>query len=170
MNNKEYQREYYLKHKKQINEQAKEYRENHKEDMIEYRKKYRKNNLEKIKQQNKEYWINNKIERQQYNQEYYKENKDRIINNSKEYYANNTEKKKEYSREKSKEKITFKGKRVILNHNPRIGICSNCHKRVIDGEIKQTQMHHTQYDESNPLAFTVELCPSCHQKIHKQKQ
>ena len=64
----------------------------------------------------------------------------------------------------SKNRITFKGKSILLKFNPRIGICSNCKKSVQKGEIKRTDIHHEKYDELNPLNYTIELCTSCHTK------
>jgi hypothetical protein len=63
-----------------------------------------------------------------------------------------------------KKRILFKGKHITLGQNPRSGICSKCNKSIKNGEIKQTHIHHEKYDDSNPLAYTKELCPSCHAK------
>lgn len=60
--------------------------------------------------------------------------------------------------------VTFKGKRIELDFEPRKGICSKCHK--IDN---RTHLHHTQYDESDPLRYTVELCASCHGAERRKK-
>jgi hypothetical protein len=58
--------------------------------------------------------------------------------------------------------ITFKNKKIYLSYNPRTGFCSQC------GKAGDTQMHHEQYDESNPLAHIVELCISCHGRISQK--
>ncbi len=64
-------------------------------------------------------------------------------------------------------RIVFLGKRIRLPATPRTGECSCCNKRVTEGEIKRTNMHHFEYDERNPLSHTAELCVSCHRKIHR---
>ena len=56
--------------------------------------------------------------------------------------------------------LSFKGKWVELEFNPRLGKCSKC------GFNGRTHLHHKQYDESNPLKNTIELCASCHRAEH----
>lgn len=59
-------------------------------------------------------------------------------------------------------RIFFKGKEVVVDHNPRTGTCSKC-GAVIDGEeVKQTHIHHTEYNDNDVLAHTIELCARCH--------
>ena len=53
-------------------------------------------------------------------------------------------------------RIRFKGKRIQLKDNPRTGICKQCDRKGL------THIHHTQYDEYNPMKYTIELCVSCH--------
>jgi len=55
-------------------------------------------------------------------------------------------------------KIRFKGKQILLKHNPRTGVCSQC------GKIGYTHMHHIQYHDDDPLKDTIELCVGCHNK------
>lgn len=62
-------------------------------------------------------------------------------------------------------RMVFKGKRISLPYNPRNGICSDC-GGVKGVDFKRTNLHHEKYDESNPLANTVELCIRCHQRRH----
>lgn len=62
--------------------------------------------------------------------------------------------------------FTPTNERIQLKSKPRIGICSRCEKSVERGEIKRTNLHHIQYNLNSPLAFTIELCPSCHMKEH----
>lgn len=72
---------------------------------------------------------------------------------------------REHVREHDKRKLRFKGRQILVQSNPRIGVCSKCGKR--NGlDIKRTHIHHIQYDENNPLAYTIELCTSCHAKEH----
>ena len=63
--------------------------------------------------------------------------------------------------------ITFKYKTINIGFNILIGKCSRCKKTVEDGEIKTTNLHHDKYDWNDILAFTRELCLSCHRKFHK---
>jgi len=96
---------------------------------------------------------------------------------SKIYYENNKEQKLDYARQRRIErpdltakyhqrKIRFKGKRMSMGTDFRIGICSICHKSRLENEIKFTVMHHLKYDPNYPLGYTIEICPSCHRKIH----
>ena len=61
-----------------------------------------------------------------------------------------------YRRFNNRWRIRFKDKTVYLGFNPRSGRCSNC------GMVGKTTMHHTAYNESDPLANTIELCHKCH--------
>jgi hypothetical protein len=55
-------------------------------------------------------------------------------------------------------RLTFLGNSILLDRNPRKGMCSKC------GKCGYTHIHHEQYDKTDPLKHTVELCPSCHAK------
>ena len=57
-------------------------------------------------------------------------------------------------------RILFKDQRIHLKQEIRKGICSQC------GHIGRTNMHHITYDESNPTAYTIELCVPCHNREH----
>jgi len=67
-------------------------------------------------------------------------------------------------------RIQFKNKQIALKENPRKGICDLCGKKNGDQYINKknrvaivnTQIHHLEYDEAEPLAHTIELCESCH--------
>lgn len=56
--------------------------------------------------------------------------------------------------------IYFKQKQIRLGYSPHKHICELC------GKKRATNLHHLQYDEKEPLAYTVELCLSCHAKEH----
>jgi hypothetical protein len=75
-----------------------------------------------------------------------------------------------YKPESSKRVLYFKtwGRRVYLKNPVRKGVCARCLKSVIKGEIKLTHMHHIQYDLKDPLAYTIELCNSCHKREHER--
>jgi len=57
--------------------------------------------------------------------------------------------------------VSYKGKTVTLNFEPRKGICSICEK-----EDEHTILHHEQYDDNDPLAHTIEVCVKCHGMEH----
>ena len=101
----------------------------------------------------------NKVE---YMLQYYLKNKDRLDEYTRNYRHNH----KDWVKKLNSSRIKFKNKRIKLKFNPRIGICSKCNKSIQKNEIKQTQIHHTEYDDINPLANTIELCVSCHRKEH----
>lgn len=68
-------------------------------------------------------------------------------------------------REANKNKrIQYKGRRFYVSEEMRTGVCSACGKSVEKGEISKTNIHHLEYDDSNPMAHTVELCVGCHSK------
>lgn len=60
----------------------------------------------------------------------------------------------------------FLGKLLDLKENPRTNICSKCGRRYPEELKTQTCLHHLAYDPANPVSNTVELCPSCHVKLH----
>ena len=64
---------------------------------------------------------------------------------------------------KNPRRLNPKGKhRIVLEQNPRTGICQICLRKVGEG-IKRTSLHHIQY-HNDPLKDTIELCNSCHMK------
>jgi hypothetical protein len=65
---------------------------------------------------------------------------------------------KKFNERNNPKVIQFKGRSIILNDNPRKGICSWCGKKGF------TNMHHIQYHDDDPLKDTVEICSSCHGK------
>ena len=72
---------------------------------------------------------------------------------------------KEKIRELGKRRLRFLGPQITINPI-RIGVCSFCERSIEKGEIKQTQLHHTKYDLTNPLKHTIELCVRCHRRQH----
>lgn len=64
----------------------------------------------------------------------------------------------------SKRSLNFKKRRIILAENPRKGTCIKC-----GAKDRTTVMHHLEYDEKDPLAHTIEVCQSCHNKLHNVK-
>jgi len=58
------------------------------------------------------------------------------------------------------------GKYLRLPTNPKIGVCNWC-RAVKPFDCKKTDMHHEQYDLSDPLHYTIELCNACHDRTKK---
>jgi len=79
----EWQKEYYVKNKEQIDKHQKEYYEKNKEKFKEYYEK----NKEQMDKRSKRYYEKNK----ELFKEYYAKNKERIYQQQKEYYAKNKE-------------------------------------------------------------------------------
>lgn len=67
-------------------------------------------------------------------------------------------------------RIKFKGKTMLLDKNPRTNICQLCGRKYPDDLPTQTALHHTKYDTNDPLKHTIELCSSCHAKIHYMRK
>ena len=63
-------------------------------------------------------------------------------------------------------RIAFKGKRLLLKEDPRIGICQLC-GAVRGMDCKKTHMHHIKYHPDDPLKDTIEVCGKCHRRQHK---
>lgn len=71
-----------------------------------------------------------------------------------------------YHAEYSPRRFRFQGKYLLADRNPRTGICALCNRKVVDGDIRRTNLHHFSYDPSDPLAHTIEVCVRCHRRIH----
>jgi hypothetical protein len=72
--------------------------------------------------------------------------------------------------------ISYKGQTVILEEDPRIGVCNLC--RAVMGEVdaqrgkvykRRHHRHHEEYDDNDVLAHTIEACAACHRRIENQK-
>lgn len=111
----------------------------------------------------------------EYNRKSYLKHRDKRLADMKEYQKNNRERINATSLrwnkanpEYIKARTSLKGKIIFNLVNPRSNICSKCGKKYPDELTRQTCMHHEQYDESDPLAHTIELCHSCHGKLHAE--
>jgi len=65
----------------------------------------------------------------------------------------------------NKRKLTYKGTAYYFDHPIRTGVCYFC---KIEGRAqgsKITSLHHTKYEDSDKLAWTIEVCKKCHSKI-----
>ena len=89
---KEYNKEYRLKKKEELNLKAKEYYETNKEQLALKAKEYKLKNKETIAVKSKEYKLKNKEKLAVKNKEYNLKNKETINEKSKEYYEKNKEK------------------------------------------------------------------------------
>lgn len=56
--------------------------------------------------------------------------------------------------------MRYRGKLISIDLGIRRNICEFC------GKKEETQLHHIKYDDSDILAYTVELCAFCHAKEH----
>ena len=129
---------------------------------------YRKKNPEKYKENSRKYNESHKELNQKRWRDYGKTPAGKA--RDKKYRDSHPEKIK-LQREKAVGRhLRFKGKHVWLSYNPRIGICSQCHRSVVKGEIKITNLHHFKYDEQDPLAHTIELCVKCHNELEPRNR
>lgn len=73
----------------------------------------------------------------------------------------------------SNRKLLFRDKVIILPIKIKTGQCEWCKKKIgelfinsrgKEATIKNTNIHHVEYHEDDPLKDTVELCVSCHSK------
>jgi len=76
-------------------------------------------------------------------------------------------KNREYWKNKT---ITFRGKKIVYDQDIRTGICYFCKRAGNPQYSGPTYLHHVIYDNSNPLAWTVEVCGKCHYKVDKNNK
>jgi len=88
----------------------------------------------------------------------YSKSPERVREYNKQYRLDNPEKIKFLEHRRNTQRIRFRGKQIDLDHNPRTGVCTKC------GFVGYTHLHHTKYDDTDPLKYTVELCVGCHNK------
>jgi len=62
-------------------------------------------------------------------------------------------------------RLTYRGQKMVFDQEIRTGECYFCKKSAKKGEIKKTILHHLKYNDWDPLAWTIEVCPSCHYKV-----
>ena len=124
-----------------------------------YRRIYNKNNKAKIKDYKISYQLKNKEKISEYGKIYHIKNREKIK-------KRDAQRSKEKLHEQNVKKIKFLDKYIYLKSNPRTGTCNHCRRSVGNGEIKRTNIHHIKYEPQNPLAHTIELCVSCHNKEH----
>lgn len=66
-------------------------------------------------------------------------------------------------------RLKYKDKLLLLAANHKIGVCNLC-RAVVGFDCQRTHMDHEKYDDSNPLAHTMEICPRCHEKKHREER
>jgi hypothetical protein len=70
------------------------------------------------------------------------------------------------NREYWKPKILhFRGQKIVYDKDIRIGECLVCKRNGKAQWKPRTYLHHLFYDDSDPLAYTIEVCGKCHYKI-----
>jgi len=104
------------------------------------------------------------LDKKEYMKKYYREHLDYFKKANKKTHAKwNKIHNKIYNPIYQPRRIVFKGKRISIKKNPRIGVCNWC-RAVVGIDCKQTQMHHVEYHDDDVLKDTIELCVSCHGK------
>ncbi len=61
--------------------------------------------------------------------------------------------------------LTYLGQKMVFDQDIRTGICYFCNKEGRPKRSTRTFLHHLKYDDSDPLAWTLELCGSCHYHV-----
>lgn len=67
-------------------------------------------------------------------------------------------------------RLKYRGENMVFDKDVRTGTCSFCQKSAKNGEISKTSLHHLKYDDLDPLAWTIEVCPSCHYKVDEKNK
>jgi len=70
----------------------------------------------------------------------------------------------------NKRRLTYLGDEKYFDQEVRTGVCFFCQR---DGRVqksKKTYLHHVKYDHSDPLAWTIEVCSSCHWQIDENNR
>lgn len=100
MNTKEYNRQYYLKHKEEIKARSAEWKKNNKERASERHKEYYEKNKEAINNLNKRYRDEHKEEIAKYRKQYNAEHKDEIAERKRQWWCEHREQQVIYKRQK----------------------------------------------------------------------
>jgi len=71
----------------------------------------------------------------------------------------------------NKRSITFHRKKRYYDQDVRTGDCYFCKKYGLTQNYhKQTVLHHLDYDDDDPLMWTLELCSGCHFRVDKNNR
>lgn len=144
------------KRKQAARERSKRYKERHKEKVKEYNDNYNKSEARKISK--RKYNTTHRDQNIQYSKTYREINRVKLLEKEKQYREINKEKLIE------NDKKRFRYKDQVIRHieNPREGICFFCKFEA------KTVLHHFEYDDTDPLKYTIEICKSCHSRWHKK--
>ena len=61
--------------------------------------------------------------------------------------------------------LTYRGQKMVFDQDIRTGECYFCKKTGRVQRTQKTNLHHLKYDDSDPLAWTLEICTSCHYRV-----
>jgi len=61
--------------------------------------------------------------------------------------------------------LHYHGEKIVYDQDIRIGECLVCKRNGKAQWRPITYLHHLFYDDSDPLAYTIEVCGKCHYKI-----
>lgn len=137
-------RQYYLEHKEELKEKARRYNNEHKEEIkarkknIEYREQLNEKRKEYYKKYYKEYYFS------KYSKEYYKKNKNKILEYSKNYYIN------------SKQPIVYKYIDITTNEIVYIGSTENLLNRLSHRRTSENTAFAKAYREE-PEKYKFEI-------------
>jgi len=70
----------------------------------------------------------------------------------------------------NKRRIHYLGDDKFFDQEVRTGICYFCKREGRAQKSKITNLHHAKYDHSDPLAWTIEVCGSCHWQIDEDNR
>lgn len=70
------------------------------------------------------------------------------------------------NREYWKKKILhYRSEKIVYDQDIRTGVCIVCKRNGKAQYSGPTYLHHLFYDDTDPLAYTIEVCGKCHYKI-----
>jgi len=70
----------------------------------------------------------------------------------------------------NKRKLNYLGDDIYFDQEIRTGVCYLCKRDGRTQKSKKTELHHLKYDHSDKLAWTIEVCGSCHWHIDDKKR
>jgi len=70
----------------------------------------------------------------------------------------------------NKKRIRYLGSDRFFDQEVRTGECFFCKREGRAQKSKITNLHHEKYDHSDPLAWTIEVCKSCHWQIDEENR
>lgn len=177
MTGKEASQRYREKHREELNRKQRE--RYHKQELtleqkqhrLEIIKQWQEKNPEKRRLIVRRYNEKQKEQKAAYGREYRKTHKQQRLESDRLWRERNPEKYKAKIKTNTERlrasgyitnRILFKAKRILLDKNPRLGICSMC------GQKGRTEMHHIKYHVKDPLRDTIEVCARCHRKREQE--